>query len=250
MWLPTRDGRLLYLPSWDIARAMGLSPTAQRVSDSLLSGYDTSASLGWFITCVGTTSFINDGLRYPVSDTAGFASVSLDDSLCAAIPSAGNDASPIYIKSASSPAVFRLIDGARRYVPTMAKLMELSGGVVPKILTVPEVVFSAFPAGAQYFVTGELVKTSSSPEVYLFDGQQFHYVPSFSMVSRMGLSTAVRTASGWTPPSGVKALVSTVVCDGIVYEPRGGVLYPTGNGISVADTLLDTLLCEELSTSS
>ena len=156
VWLPTRDGRLLYLPNWDIARAMGLPASAQRVSDDALVGYDKSGVLGWFVTCDGSTSFVNEGMRYPATGGDGFASVRLDASLCDLVPASREDLRPIFVKTASDPAVFHLVDGARRYVPTMLKLTELNGGTSPVILTVLDAVVHGYPAGEQYFVTGSM----------------------------------------------------------------------------------------------
>ena len=250
VWLPTRDGRLLYLPSWDVGRAMGLTTTAQRVADSTLVGYDTSESLGWFVMCDGVTSFVVGGERYAASGAEDFASVSLDSSLCDLIPAARTEAAPIFVKTSTGAAVFHLVDGGRRYVPTMAKLADLGGGAVPTILTVSEAALGAFPVGEQYFATGELVKSAADAAVYLFDGAVFYYVPSFSRIQALGLSTVVRTVSGWQASAGAGTLSTTVVCGDTVYEPRGGVLYPAGREAAATDTVLADMLCSRLSTAS
>ncbi|MEV8358987.1 hypothetical protein [Microbacterium sp. NPDC076895] len=247
VWLPTQDGRLLYLPSWDIADALGIRATATRVSDSTLSGYRTSDSLGWFITCDGVVSYVSGGKRYPAAGAEEFASVSLDESLCALLPAAWEDPRPIFIKSATRPAVYHLVDGVRRYIPTMARLTELSGTTAPTILTVSAAALSAYAEGDQYFTTGELIKSPSSPEVYLFDGEKFHYVPAFSRVEALGLSTRVRTVNSWRSPTGSDSLSTTVVCDDTVYEPRGGVLYSAGRAAKSSDTVLGSALCSALS---
>lgn len=250
VWLPTQDGRLLYLPSWDIAGALGLRATAMRVADSTLSGYRTSDSLNWFVTCDGIVSYVSGGKRYPATGSDKFANVSLDASLCALLPAAWKDPRPIFVKSATESAVYHLVGGARRYIPTMATLTELSGTTAPTILTVSAAALVAYPEGNQYFVTGELIKSSSSPEVYLFDGERFHYVPSFSRVEALGLPTRVRIVNGWRAQPDIGSLSATVVCDGTAYEPRGGVLYPAGRAATASDTMLGSALCGTLSKAS
>lgn len=56
---------------------------------------------------------------------------SLPASICSKLKFANEISAPVFVKSNSSPDIFMLSAGQRKYVPTVDKLIQLNGGAMP-----------------------------------------------------------------------------------------------------------------------
>jgi len=137
VYLPTTDGRLVYLPSYAWADGMGLSgPTDTEVPAASLRGYVRAGELGLAIRCGNSTFIGAQGRLVPVTTeaVAGLPVQTLDDRTCAILPKAGGTAlNKVFLRGADRSEIYLLADGALRHVPTAGALRALNGGTEPSV---------------------------------------------------------------------------------------------------------------------
>ncbi|MFT4135072.1 hypothetical protein [Microbacterium sp.] len=242
VWLPTADGRLLYLPSWTLASDLGLAQSARRVSSAALTGYRQAGSISAIVSCGGQGYLAVRGTLVAAAVDGDFGQVDLGAENCAVLKKdTTQPKAPLFVSVDGATAVYHATGGVLRHVATTAQLSQLAGGGTARIVRIPKATFARFTVGQPYLLTGELVKSPSSARVYLYDGTRLLYVPSFAVVEALGLSTAVRTVPDLTVPSGVTNLSATVGCNGVTYTARSGTLRAAGTATGRVD--LSPALC-------
>jgi hypothetical protein len=142
VYLPTRDGRLLYMSSWAHAASYGLaqSLSAANVPASAVSGYSVSGSLSPFATCNGQTYYAGGGQLYPVTAQAasGFGVTALDASVCQTLTlRTGTAKKTVFVNASGSSAVYVASAGTYRHVTSRAALEAMNGGSWPEVISIP-----------------------------------------------------------------------------------------------------------------
>lgn len=223
----------------------GVSTTVQTVPVSRLGSYSIAAeSFGNVIRCGGSSynMFLATGGRL-VQLSSSFAGtwpgVSLSSETCQTLQLVISPAieDVLYIASGTGQ-VFRV--GSDRVTRPVINLTN-TGALVLFRYPVYDVnwLFRAnLPQGGGSAVPGSLIKGSTSPTVYMSDGDSLIPVPNMSTITDFGLSTAVTVL----PQSFIAAyeidphpLVNVVNCGGSYYVGAGGMRQ------SVASSLVSSL---------
>lgn len=246
VYLPTTDGRLLYLPSWSIATELGLEIAVYRtVKPAVVADFSVGPDLSLFVSCAGTSYFAADRLlRATLSDT-GFEPVSLDSPICRRLEVSGATGGEVFVKTAASDAVYHATGGMLKHVATLGQLNSLAGSNPLRIRVVSAAAFAALPIGSPYLIAGELVKAPSSDTVYLADGDTLLDIPSLQLLQAAGLGPSIRIIP--TLKAGaVDKLQATISCDGAAYEARGGGWVATGATVTSSTQVLTAETCRAL----
>jgi hypothetical protein len=260
VYLVDGTSRLLPIRSFESVSALGLPTSFVTVSNMLVTSRTIGGTLGSVISCGGTTYLAGDGKLWPTTTalTANYASTTLDASTCATIPhSTQNLAHALFVKSASSPTIYYLDpNGKKRALLQMASMDALSAPDAATWHTIDGSFLGSIPDGPDLVAAGMLVKSASSPTVYLVDGAN-RLVPirTFESVSAMGLSTAFSTVSAATisgrtiAPTALGAFVS---CGATTSVAGDGKLWPTTTALAAnyPATTLDASTCATIPTSS
>ncbi|MFB6489585.1 hypothetical protein P2A57_24000, partial [Xanthomonas perforans] len=130
VYLPTGDGRLLYLPNWQLADNLGLQRTAVTVTSAQVAGFARAGSLSAFVTCGGSPFVASGGVLHPVSAPAveGVRLLALDERLCSIVPRGSTVVEQLFIQGSSSSRVHLVDGGEARHVVTSSALQTISGG--------------------------------------------------------------------------------------------------------------------------
>jgi hypothetical protein len=165
--------------------------------------------------------------------TSGSLPVStLSTVLCALLPkNAGTLTDPVFVKSPASPTVYALTGGLKSPIGLWASVVRLAGANPIVITTVNAAYLATVPLGPDVVETGGLVKSASSPTLYMVDGSG-GLIPlaSFQSVTDLGLPTAYATVSAATisgltiAPAPLGSLVS---CGGEKWIAGQGKLWKT-----------------------
>ncbi len=151
--------------------------------------------------------------------------------LCLYVPgSAGQVISgALFVKTAASPTIWYVDpQGTVHAMASFAQMAALSARSPPRFATVAPSFLASLPVGADAVYPGELVKSASSPTVYLVDGSATLFpITSFATASDMGLSTSYSVVSDATiiGASGIP-LTNLVSCAGAQYVAGSGRLWP------------------------
>ncbi|WP_225753647.1 hypothetical protein [Actinotalea sp. Marseille-Q4924] len=229
-------------------------------SASLLAMPWASPSLGLFArsTESGSTYLLNGSSRTQVLDAAAAgtaAATPVSPTVLNLFADAGSVGAPVLLKSADSPAVYRIEEGRRRSLPSWDDALRVSaasGG--PRITTVDRRVLGALPAGPDQLGPGTLAYSTASASVYLIDGfGTKHHIGSWDRMANLGTGPLVlrREAdlAAYTTAPGTPQNV--VVCSGTSYLATGGRLHPVAPTVAshwatVPRTTLDATTCANL----
>ncbi|MGH2273096.1 MULTISPECIES: hypothetical protein [Microbacterium] len=228
VWLPTSDGRLLYLPSFTVATDLGIPLSVSQVPSDRVAAFTRQTPLTQAVTCNAARYFGSQGTLYAASDVGGMSTLELDSDTCARLNMSSTPSAPIFLKTAASQDVFTLRGGGRSHVVSMPALTELAGGAPdPRIIQVTDASLATIANTGPYWLAGQLVKSPTSDRVYLWDGTAYYYLPSFDVARAFGVSTAVTTSSEVSPPATVSDLATTVMCGSTSYIAQNGQLSRT-----------------------
>ncbi len=157
VYLPTTDGKLVYLPSYAWAEGLGLTgPTDTEVPAASLRGYERSGQLGLVVRCGNATFIGAQGRLVPVTATAvaGLPVQPLDERTCALLPKAGGSPfGTVFLRGADRPEISVLAGGVLRHVPSGAALRALNGGADPSVQLLAPGAVDLLPKGAP--ISGE-----------------------------------------------------------------------------------------------
>jgi hypothetical protein len=235
VWLPTSDGRLVYLPSWSIAADLGLPTTVGiRAKASDVAAYAKRDTLGTMIWCLGKRLFAGSGTLHQVTAAApaGFPALGLDSTTCRELDLTGAKlATGVYIQAAGRPEVYRLEAGKIRHVRSYAQLVEFGHGKKPTIVRVQPGTLARFTKGTQYgpFVAGQFL-TAGTGAVYIgvAETRKLVHLPHWAMAAEYGLPSSVgirAAASEVTSYTRSGTLGWVANCGGKNYFAGGGRLH-------------------------
>jgi hypothetical protein len=254
------DGaRKIPAPAPGVADALG-AKTPATLSPTRVDGYTTAAAdLTHMASCAAVPYFGADGMLYRIAPAAkhGLGITALDATTCTALKkSDAAAAKAIWIRDASTPHVFEVIDGTRHLVPDKATFDARRGGTSPASLTIGARQLATIPLGeALRSVTdpppATLVKQSGHKEVWFVDGilRKIH-LPSWGVGDALGLSTYKVVAAGVIDryPAASAGLTQVVSCAGVPHFGAAGTLYridpAAGHGLGV--TALQATTCAAL----
>jgi len=232
VYLATQDGRLLHLPSWDLAQDIGLSRTKVTVPAANLGGRQYGA-LGAVISCGGKYYLPSgSGLSQLVrGNVTGIAATSLDGAACAKLSLGSTPVSTeAFIRFQGSDAVLHVTTGVTRHVATTAQVRSLAGGTYPPVVQLRAGSSSAFTAGPAYMQAATFVRADGTAEVYLVDGLTLIHLPSWDMAAAFGLgrSARIESVAALSTFERRPALTTYVSCNGVTFSANAG-KYTRGN---------------------
>ena len=254
-------GREQFLPlsSFGAAVDLGLGRSVRTVSQEARlvpdNGQPGPPPLQQRIDCGDETYFAGSGAAWPIerSLVAGLPATVLraDDALCAVLPRAtGSTTRALFVKSASDATIWQIdAAGAKHAVRSLSTVTQLSAPGEARWLVVDPAFIAARPTGTDVVPAGALVKTSSSPRVYLADGQGgLVPISSFAQVAAMGLSTSWTTVPDSVVAASTVAaepLASVVRCGAASYLAGSRTLTPVASALvaGLASTTLPEATC-------
>ena len=264
VYLPTSDGRLLAIASWARSAELGL-PTSVRwsgVAVADVAGYDASATLAEFVSCGSATYFGASGVLNPVTSAAasGFTVTRLTQADCGELKQSTTTAvSAVYVQAVGQPEVYAAQGGTYRHVTSAAVLRAMNGGQWPTVFVQSAQSVAALPKGAPIdrveYPAGTLVKSTSSPRVYVTTGDgRLLYVRAWALVDELGIA---RTAIKSVPSAELDGyrsggdLTLFVTCGGASYFGAGGRLHAVATSGTLGFTVvaLDDATCRTLARS-
>jgi len=151
VYLPTIDGRLLYLPAWVISDEGGfVRHLYDNVAQGDLARFTKDGELSSFVRCANETYFGAAGALRPVADEAvrGFTTTNLDAALCrAATVSSEEEIAPLFVAARGQDPVYFADSGQFRHVAGPEVLKRLAGGATPTVLGVSPQLIDLLPLG-------------------------------------------------------------------------------------------------------
>lgn len=250
VYLATQDGRLLHLPSWDLAQDLGLNRTKVTVAASALNGYKKGV-LGAVFTCAGKT-YMPSGSGLSVltrGNMTGIAATALDAPTCGRLNLSGAQVTTeAFVRFAGSDAVLHVTAGTTRHVASTGQVRSLAGGVYPKVTQLRAGTASAFVVGAPYMQAGTLVRADGTSEVYLVDGLTLIHLPTWDMAAAFGLAKTSRLESAAALSSFERrpALTTSVSCNNVTFVAAGGRFAPSAPPAGTTVTTLAPATCTAL----
>jgi hypothetical protein len=258
IYLVDGSSNLVPIASFDQASAMGVSTAWTSVTPTTISSRTISpGSLGSVISCSGIDYVGGSGALWPIAPSlvAALPIETLAPTTCAAIPKNGQTLShALFVKSGSDPTIYYVdANGKKDAVHSFATIAQLSSPDPATYLVVAAGFVSALPTGPDLMPAGSLVKSASSPAIYLVDGAGgLIPVSSFNTITDMGLSTSYTVVSA-ASIAGVaaSALTNLVSCAGQDYIAGSGKLWPisSGDAGSLPMSTLASSLCAVIPTS-
>lgn len=250
VYLATLDGRLLHLPSWDMAQDLGLSRTKATVPSANISQRKKSA-LTAVLACNGKY-YVPSGAglsQLIAGNTTGIATTALDAATCARLNTGGASvATQLFVRFAGSDAVLHVTGGVTRHVVTTAQVRAIAGGAYPRVVQLRSGTATAFASGPTYMSPGSFVRADGTSEVHLVDGLTLIHLPSWDMASAFGLprSAKIESVAALSAFARRPALTTWVSCGGIVYSANGGVFTRANPPSGSVLTSLEATTCAAL----
>jgi hypothetical protein len=235
VYLPTVDGKLVHLPSWTLAKEMGLPTGATwSISENSAKAYQKAGRMHQFVTCAGIPYFGGSGRLYRLAGglPQGFEASVLSAASCAGFDRTGAQVDgPLFVRAAGGSTVYHAIGGEYREVASQTQLRSLNGGQSPAVVPVSATILATLPIGAPYLPSGTPVRAADQAAVWVVDGDGLMGLPSWDLAAEMGLPTAPKIVApsvlqGRT--TGV-ALTSFVQCGESVLVAAGGRLSPVAS---------------------
>ncbi|MCR2801731.1 hypothetical protein QNO21_02900 [Microbacterium sp. zg-Y818] len=242
---------LLHLPSWDLARALGLPATSTAVSAAQLATAGPSqGNLTPFVTCAAELYLAGDGGRSRVSsgDAEGNGISELAPSACAQIPIRATIDGPAFVTDGSRVAVAAA--GGFLRLQTAEQARAANGGREPQPRRITAGLFASLPAPGALPAVGAVVRGVGDGTVYLLDGARRVALPNWGVGDDLGIRSrlTVRPAVEMAlhPPKGT--LSPLVGCEGRIYLASGGQLREVQRGAEGGLRVepLDTATCRTL----
>jgi GH25 family lysozyme M1 (1,4-beta-N-acetylmuramidase) len=250
-----------FVPSMEIVNNLAALQPIRTVTQASFDSIPTSsinASLLVRDSSSGSISLMQNGIRHHFAScdlVAAFGySCNTPTNLTPlqyALLSAGADMTPFYLVS-GSPVVGYIAANTSYPVYEWSDAITMNGGTPPFVATMDPAAAARLSAGHTVVAPLSLIKTSSSPNIYLVDGlSRAYYVSSFSVAAEYG-ATSYRTV-----PQSVASSYSLIgssvtiapTCSGQQYIASQGGAYAWNNSNSAAGitpTPLDPITCAQL----
>jgi hypothetical protein len=248
-------GSKIPVSSFDTASDLGINGWTQE-SDADLSHYATAAApLTITLTC-GSTSYVGgSGMLTAIADPAvsGLATTNVSPITCNALRKSGSTIDRgLFVKGQGSAALYYVTGGAKRFIDRWSTVAALNAQQAPTIVTLSPRTLDSIADGMPVLAPGELVKSTSNPQIFMIDGLNSKVpVSAFQITSDLGIN-------GWSTISDASLLASysttakplTIVvnCGSSYYLGVQGALWTMNstNGYGVASTSLDSTTCSAL----
>lgn len=123
-----------YVSSQDVLIDIGLDERFTNYSAVEMNTVQSTGSpLSPVVRCGDSLFVSSNGALMKIPNAAGSidTATSLPASICSKLKFANEISAPVFVKSNSSPDIFMLSAGQRKYVPTVDKLIQLNGGAMP-----------------------------------------------------------------------------------------------------------------------
>lgn len=155
------------------------------------------------------------------------STVKFSDTMLSSIDSGPVVSAPSYLKSSTSPVVFRKDKVAAREVPDISTLNQLGLGITPVIFSLSETTIRSLPMGPALLPLGKLVVGDTSPVVYLVDGaEKALQLEDFRISNGLGITGYSRVPQSALAPYTPTGTVQPVIrCASDTYLGYGGGLW-------------------------
>ncbi|WP_241705944.1 carboxypeptidase-like regulatory domain-containing protein [Leifsonia shinshuensis] len=255
--------RLAPLTSFDPVIDAGVPLQIDVVAASQLSDYTASTTpFRNTFDCYGTRMIAGAGKIYILDSgvATGLPSTTIDPETCNALTLnhfVGTLHHALFVKSATDPTIYFVnAAGAKQRVFSMSTLATLSAPDPAAYVTVNNGFLASIPNGPDLVMPGMLVKSPTSPTVYVADGSGgIIPIRSFTTASDLGVPGGLVTASAATISSLTVApttLSNLVSCSGTDWIGAQGELWPIDPSVvgSLPVSTLPSTLCAVLPKSS
>jgi hypothetical protein len=226
------------------------------VAASTLDAYTTaSAPLSILFSCGPQVRIAGSGQFFALPrSAAGLPVTALDIDTCTVFNGYRVISGAPFLRSPETGQVFLLRDGTKHPLRTMAAVTALAGGTVPSFVSLSRTSLDGIPTGRELLGPGTLVKTASSPVVFLVDGlNRTVPIDSFATAAEFG-------ATGYsTVPASVldayraapASLSLAVTCRSTHYLAGGGSLWAleARSSFGLRTSALEDGTCDALRTS-
>lgn len=238
------DGSTLhYVPSFEYTRAAGLGSAARAVTRQQLEAIGAVGPDfgGYLLRCGDEDVLAANGAVAPLA--AGVAAsdfgrtpVELGSALCDVLTGPSTSSAPASgLLRAPDGRIFIAEDGGLRHIPNVDVLAAM-GGFTTGWTEVAQSVIDWFPAGPPIderaaYVDGSLIYAAEDHRVYVVDGDDLLYVPSFTYSEAWGLGGFSQTRQ--VPKTVIDSYASktgrldttTLQCGDTTYAAIGGTVY-------------------------
>lgn len=186
-----------------------------------------SAFAGFASNEAGTARYvIGSSNKFLMADTTQWpaTTVMFSDALLNAIGTGPTISSPAYLKSSSSPVVYRRDKSPAREVPDISTLTQLGLGKIPVIYSLSATTIRSLPKGPALLPLAKLVVDDTSPVVYLIDGaDKMLQLEDFRITNSLGIGGYSRVPqSALAPYASTGTLQPVVRCTSDTYLGYGG----------------------------
>ncbi|MDX2398496.1 hypothetical protein [Microbacterium algeriense] len=249
VYLPTSDGELHYVSSFDFATHLGLPvKVTKNVAATAVAQHRTTTDLSRFVSCDGRVYFAAGGTLWRVASSGGFGVAAVDARTCALLRIGNDTASPLFVNGAGDSAIHMATGGVFRHVANPATLTALNGPGAVRVVTLAAADMAAQPKGAMLRADIGFVVTPGDGRVYLADAGRLIYLNSWLRADDLGLprqAVAISDAAGAAMPKA--GTVTTVVrCNGVLHSAAAGKLTIITDPRGVAITELSPANCATL----
>lgn len=249
VYLPSSDGELHYVSTFDYATHMGLPvKVTKNVTSAAVAQYRTTTDLGRFLSCGDRVYFASGGSLTRVTSSGGFGVAALDARTCALLRVSNDTPSPLFVNGAGSSAIHTPVGGVYRHVANTATLNALNGPGAARVVTLTAADMAAMPKGAQLRADIGFVVTPGDGRVYLADAGRLIYLNSWLRADDLGLprqAVAISDAAAAVMPK-AGTVTNVVKCNGTLYSGTAGKLTKITDPGGVAITELSAANCATL----
>lgn len=183
------DSGLIRTPSFDLAAEAGATKYTVLKAGALDGTPVTKGDLSPLMTCGGSTYVVGGGSVRPVTGTvsSGAAPTALPSVACATLPVSGSAVSwPVLVQVPGRGEVYVLEAQQLHHVRSWDRLMQLTGGAGPRLITWSQSTASFVGVGAPELAANTFVQVAGQPEVYRGDGRTLQHVSSYEVLVRLG----------------------------------------------------------------
>jgi hypothetical protein len=175
----------------------------------------------------GTARYvIGSSYKFLMTDASQWpdTTVKFSDALLGAIGTGPTISNPTYLKSSSSPVVYRRDKSVAREVPDISTLTQLGLGKIPAIYSLTPTTVRSLPKGPAILPLAKLTVGDTSPVVYLIDGpDKMLQLEDFRITNGLGIGGYSRVPQSALAPYSSTATVQPVVrCALNTYLGYGG----------------------------
>jgi hypothetical protein len=235
--IPIADGALL--------AAYGLPAHTVLTAGSRSAMTVGTTPLGLAVRCSGSEYVAGSGKLWKVASSSGLPAVDLDASTCAALTTSATSISgALFLRNPANGYIYQVTGGTKRLMATMAEV-NAANGANPLVLVPSTAGLLASIPDARTLTTGKLVKSASSPTVFLIDGPRKVPITSFDVPAQLGFTgysvVAADMLSAYTTAG--QALSVAVTCGADSFIAGAGERYRATSTSGLAATALDPATC-------